>query len=294
MKFLITGGTGFLGNRLTNTLLEEGHEVVIVTRRSRPSENPKLRYVAWDGKSIAADAGPTDVVINLAGASIADRKWTKAYKHILKQSRIDASQACVNYINAQETPPKLFLAGSAIGYYGGDSSGVMDESSAAGSDFMAEICTSWEKAAEGANTRTVFVRTGVILGNGGGPLEVMVKPFQFFVGGPIADGKQYLPWMHIDDWIGAIQFLIEKDSISGPVLLTSPKPESNAVFSKYLAAVLGRPNLFRVPKFALNLLMGEQAVIAWGSTQTNPKVLQENGYKFKYPELKGALENLIQ
>lgn len=294
MKYLITGATGFLGKHLVNDILKDGaNEVWILSRSDRKSSKERMHFLKWDGTSIPAEIGPMDVVINLAGAGIADKPWSDSYKKIIQESRINTSQACVKFIQDQETKPKVFLAGSAVGFYGGDRKGKVDESSEPGNDFMADTCVKWEEASKGSGIRTVFLRTGVVFGTDDGPLPVLIKPFQFFVGGPVADGDQYLPWIHIRDWIDAVRYVEKTETIEGPVILAAPQPSTNQYFAETVGSILKRPSFFRVPKFALDLMMGEQAIIAWGSLQTDPQVLESSDFSFKYPDLKSALKDLL-
>lgn len=295
MKYLITGGTGFIGTYYVSHLLKNGHQVTVLSRSARDSKREGLHFAKWDGRSISDDLGTFDVLLNLAGAGIAEKRWTDFYKNLLIDSRVYASRACVEWINRQSEKPKVFLAGSAIGYYGADP-GIkeLDENGPVGSDFMAEVCQKWEEASDGAEVRTVNLRTGVVLGRDGGPLKEIMKPYALYLGGPIASGRQGFPWVHIADWIKMVDFLVENENIKGPVNLVAPAFTNHQRFSNALAKVLHKPNFFPVPKFMLNLLLGESAVVAWGGYNLLPKVLLDEGYKWEFPEIREALEDIIK
>ena len=293
MKFLITGGTGFIGTHLTKRLLLEGHEVLILSRSEKQSNKHGLRYVKWDGTTIPPDTEETDVVINLAGASIADRKWTASYKETILDSRVNATKACVEYINRCSQTPSLFLSGSAVGFYGGFREAVVDEHAEPGEDFMGSICAQWEDASANAKCRTVILRTPVVLGKDDGPFPVMLKPFYFFVGGPIGSGKQGLPWIHIEDMVEAVLFLIDQPAISGPVNVSAPQIITQKKFAKTIGKILKRPAFNRVPRFMLNMLMGERAIIAWGGQKVKNTVLEKAGFNYRFPEISGAIQNLL-
>ena len=292
-KYLFTGGTGFIGSHYTKYLVENGHAVVILTRSARKSDHPMKTYVKWDGSFIPDEVGTVDVVVNLAGAGIADKRWTEEWKKIVIDSRVKATKACVDFINRSEQKPSVFLSGSAVGYYGAVRDEVVDETSDGRDDFMGRVCRLWEEASVGAETRTVILRIGVVFGADGGPLEVMMKPYKMFVGGPIASGTQGLPWIHIKDWIGAVEACAANESVKGPVNIVAPGLTKQGEFASALAKTMGRPNLFRVPKFALNVLLGESGVIAWGGQFVKPEALKQINYKFKFDTLEGCLKDLI-
>lgn len=292
-KYLFTGGTGFIGTHYTNYLVENGHAVVILSRSTRKSDHPMKSYLQWDGTTIPEEVGVVDVLVNLAGAGIADKRWSEEWKKLVIESRVKATKACVEFINQAEIKPKVFLSGSAVGYYGAVREEVVDETSDGRDDFMGRVCRLWEEAAEGAETRTVLMRIGVVFGRNGGPLEVMKKPYKMFVGGPIASGKQGLPWIHIQDWIGTAEACIANENVKGPVNMVAPGLTKQGDFASALAKAMGRPNLFRVPKFALNILLGESGVIAWGGQFVKPSRLKKMGYTFKYEKIEACLKDLV-
>jgi len=292
MKILITGGTGFIGSHLARTLTANEHTVTVLTRHDRRSKNRYLSYREWDGINMPPAVGLYDVVVNLAGAGIADERWSESRKQEILDSRIYATQACVNYINSSPNPPELFISASAVGYYGGNPSGIQEEMSEPGNDFLAEVCVKWEEAAKLANCRYVLLRTGVVLGRGGGAFPLMKKAYNFFLGGKFGNGKQGFPWIHISDEIGAIRFCIDNPKISGPVNLVAPETVDQKTFSRNLGKALGRPDPFIVPKFMLDAVFGQRSVLFWGGQKVIPKKLQQAGFRFEYPQLLSALKDL--
>jgi len=294
MKVLITGGTGFIGKNLVKSLTADEHTVTILTRSDRESKNRYVSYRKWDGKSMPPAIGLYDVVINLAGASIADERWTDSRKQVLMDSRVGPTQACVNYINKSPNPPKVFISASAVGYYGGNRPEKVTESDEPGDDFMAEICKRWETEAQKAQCRTVLLRTGVVLGKSGGAYPLMSQAYKFFLGGKFGSGEQGFPWIHIRDEIDAIRFCIENASVSGPVNLVAPDTVAQKEFSRALAKSLGRPDPFIVPKFGLDLIFGERSILFWGGMNVLPQALQDAGYAFQYPNLVDALAALAE
>lgn len=290
MKILITGGTGFIGKHLVKRLTSDEHQVTVLTRSKRTSKNRFLSYREWDGKSMPPAIGLYDVVINLAGASIAEGKWTPQRKQLIMDSRQEATEACVNYINQSPNPPKVFISASGVGYYGATAQGEVNEQSPVGDDFPAKVCEEWEQAARKANCRNVQLRIAVVLGKEGGALEKMVPIYRMCLGGRFASGKQGFPWIHIDDIIKIIYLSIENESIKGPINASAPQIVDQATFSDTLGTVVGRPDLFIVPKFGLKLLFGEQALLFWGGQKVVPQKLLDVGFEFLYPELEEALE----
>lgn len=292
MNILLTGATGFIGNHLVRALLTDGHQLTILTRAAR-SGTRNVSYLPWNGTEMPLGMGHFDAVINLAGASLAEGKWTPERKQTIIDSRVRATEACVQYINRSNRPPAVFVSASAVGYYGGLRAGQLDESATPGSDFLAEVCLAWEQAAQGANCRTAIVRIGVVLGQEGGAFPKLSQAFRAFVGGPMAGGEQPFPWIHIADVVGAIRFLLYQQACSGVYNLAAPETLTNAQFSRTLAQTLKRPMLFSVPKFALERLLGEQSVLLWGGQQAIPAHLLHDGYQFQFSTAQQALQNLV-
>lgn len=293
MRFLITGGTGFIGQHLVKSLTKDGHQVTILSRSDRDSNDRYVSYRKWDGKSMPLAIGLYDVVVNLAGANIGDMKWTKENKELFIKSRVDATRACVNYINSCQRRPKAFISSSAIGYYGGQSEEELTEESAAGTDFVASICKSWEAAAEGAKCRTVKLRISVVLGKEGGPLPQMLTPYRFCLGGRMGSGKQAFSWIHIADLLQAIHLCINNPMIEGPINMASPKWLTQQAFSNELGRAVRRPDLMIIPAFALKFLFGEKATLFLDGQKIVPQKLLDLDFQFKFGHLPDALENLI-
>lgn len=293
MRILITGGTGFIGKKLVKALTDAQHEVAVLTRSERTSNNRYLNYLEWDGTKMPLGIGLYDAVINLAGASIADGKWTEEYKAEIMSSRIEATRACVEYINRSPNPPKVFLSGSAVGYYGIEHDEMVDESSRPGSDFAAQVCQHWEEEAKKAKCRTVRMRIGLFMGEGGGALAQMLPIYKMYLGGRFASGKQGFPWVHVDDIVGAMLFFLENEATEGAYNLAGPEMLDQAAFSESLANALGTADPFFVPKFAIKLMFGEKAYLFYGGQQISVKKLETAGYAFEHPRLDAALKGLV-
>lgn len=292
MRILFTGGSGFLGTHLIQRLKSKGHEILNLSRKVGVAKDAK--NIVWDGKRIPDEAGPVDVIINLAGASIADSRWTDKYKKLLIDSRVHATKACVDFIKRQEAKPKVFLSSSGINFFGADSSFDLDEDSAPGDDFMAGICKEWEAVSKGSGVRTVQLRTPVVLAKEGGALSRMLTPFKFFVGGPLGNGKQGFPWIHVDDFVGIVEWIVENEKISGPVNMVAPQVITNREFSKALGKAMKRPSFFRLPKAILKLMFGEMSIVLWGGVKARSKVLENSDYKFIYPDIEKALKACVK
>ncbi|MEM9986222.1 MAG: TIGR01777 family oxidoreductase [Bacteroidota bacterium] len=293
MKVLITGGTGFIGGHLIRSLTQDQHEVAILTRSKKESKNRYLNYLQWDGVQMPLGIGLYDVVINLAGASIAGGRWTEAYKKEIRDSRINATRACVDYINRSPRPPEVFISASAVGYYGVNQTGLLDEAAPAGDDFAAEVGVIWEAEALKASCRTVIPRIGLVLGEDGGMMEKLLPIYQFYLGGKFASGKQGFPWIHIDDIVGGIRFLIDHAKAEGPFNFAAPELVTQAEFSKALAKAMNVADIWTIPKFALNLLFGEQSFLFWGGQQISSEKLRTAGYQFRFEELGPALQSIV-
>jgi len=300
VKVLIAGGSGFLGQPLADRLVSRGHEVVILTRRPRGDRTARpIRDVAWAPGSPSAstewhrelhDAGG---IVNLAGAGIADRRWTPSRKRLILESRVEPTRALVSAVRNAGTRP-VFVQGSAIGYYGATLDDVtFDESSPPAADFLGRVCQQWETAAQpaaDAGCRVAIVRTGIALDARGGALRQMARPFRLFVGGPVASGRQVMSWIHADDWIGMVVWALETASVAGVVNATAPAPVTNAAFSRALAHALRRPNWMPVPGFALRLLFGELAdALLIKGQRVVPVRTQALGYQFEHPDLDESL-----
>jgi uncharacterized protein (TIGR01777 family) len=294
VKVLVTGGTGFLGTALVSALRHRGHHVTVLSRHPRkPGEAlwPPDRQLS----ALLARVDASDAVINLAGESIAGARWTPARKRAIRDSRVRVTSALATAIAMAPAPPPVFLSGSAIGFYGVRDDAPLDESSSNGADFLGRVCAEWESAAMGASgrTRLVWLRTGIVLDKHAGALPQMARPFRFGVGGPIGSGRQYMSWIHLQDWVNLVLWALERDTVTGPLNLTAPTPVTNQEFSGVLAAELRRPGFLRAPAFALRLLMGEMAdALVLGGQRVLPRKAEEGGYAFRYPHLGPAIRSI--
>lgn len=293
MRVLITGGSGFIGQALTRALLARGDQVVILSR------SPE-RVVARSGleclSSLQQIKGRIGAVVNLAGAPIVDRRWTDRRKRLLFDSRIRTTRELVHWISSQEVPPAVLVSGSAIGYYGSHQDEVLDETAAVSSGFPHQLCRDWEREAMeavAAGVRVCLIRTGVVLGQGGA-LAKMLPAFRLGLGGPIGSGQQWMSWVHLDDEVGGILYLLDNPALQGPFNLTAPEPVTNEVFSKTLAQVLGRPAFMRVPAFMMRLMLGEASELLVEGQRVVPARLNTAGYDFKYPQLGPAFKSILK
>ncbi len=302
MKVIITGGTGLIGAALASSLAADRHDVIVLSRSPQKATNlpGSVQVVAWDGRSAKGWgrlADGADAMINLAGESIAEGRWTPERKRRIEQSRLEAGQAVVEAIQAATQKPGVLVQSSAVGYYGPGDNREIPEDTPPGNDFLARVCVAWEAstaAVEALGVRRVIIRTGIVLSAAGGALPRLLLPFKLGVGGPLGRGEQPFPWIHLDDEVAAIRFLLEHPTASGPFNLTAPQSLTNAQFGQVLAKVLRRPALLPTPAFALKLAFGEMASALLEGQQAVPRRLQELGFQFKYPQAAGALENLVK
>lgn len=293
-RIVIAGGTGFLGRPLADALAADGHDVVVL---SRSAGRGRTRSVTWvpDGEvgPWAAEVDGAAAVVNLAGESIAGKRWTAAQKHRILESRLLATRSLVAAIQRATTPPPLLVSGSAVGYYGPRGDEVVAEDAGPGADFLAGVCVQWEAAAAGAaspRTRVVRLRTGLVLEQDGGALPEMLLPFKWGVGGPVGSGRQYWPWIHRDDWIGIVRWAIRTADASGAVNATAPSPVTNAAFARALGQALHRPSFLPAPGFALRLLLGEMAdSLLLSGQRAVPQRAELGGYGFSYRTVEAAL-----
>jgi uncharacterized protein (TIGR01777 family) len=304
MKLIIAGGTGFIGARLCNQLDRQGHSLTILTRSVSAADSPNKTTIlcqpgspgTWERNLEEAMDG-ADGVINLAGEPIAGKRWSEAQKKKLRKSRIDTTRALATAIGKAKKKPALLLNASAVGYYGPRGDEVITEESGPGGDFLAGLCSDWEneaKRAESYGVRVIRLRTGIVLGKGGGALAKMVPPFKLFIGGPLGSGKQWMPWIHLEDEIGMIQFLMENSNAHGAVNACAPNPVTMKEFCRTLGSVLNRPCWAPVPAFALRLLLGEMAEMLLTGQRAVPAAAERLGYRFRHPELREALENILR
>lgn len=300
MRIIITGGTGMIGSALTQSLLNDQHEVIVLTRSPNRKTDlpPSVQLVKWDAESAAGwgdYADGADAIVNLAGESIADGRWTPERKERIYKSRIDAGKAVMEAIRAAKSKPKVLIQASGIDYYPDTGNQIITETKGPSGEFLGQVCFDWESStaeAEGLGVRRAVIRTGIVLSNAGGAWPRIVLPFKLFAGGPIGNGKQYWPWIHIDDEIGAIRFLLDNEQARGAYNLTAPNPLPNKEFAQKLGGVMGRPALMPVPAFALKIGFGEMATLLLGGHRAIPKHLQDDGYTFKFPTVEPAFRDL--
>jgi len=296
MHFLVTGGPGFIGRPLVERLLARGDKVTLLTRdfdRAKKMFNGPINLIG----SIKDSGLEVDGVINLAGAPIIDKRWTASRKKILKQSRIGITQDIIDWLKQCDKKPECFISGSAIGYYGNYPEAThIDESVPPRQCFASELCQEWESVAEQATAlgvRVCRVRTGVVLAKHGGALKRMLLPFSLGLGGRIATGNQWFSWVHLDDMLELLLFLIDAKAVRGAVNATAPYPVTNADFSHQLARKLRRPMLMPMPAAIAILLFGESSELLLDGQQVVPKKLLDNGFEFSYPQLNKALDNIL-
>ena len=296
MRVAITGASGFVGRALTARLLADGHEVVALSRdpeRAAVVLPARCRVAAWDPSADAELAG-IDAVVNLAGAGVADARWSTRRKATIRASRVDATRALVGSLAAVPPArrPRVLLSASAVGYYGDTGDAVVDETAPAGGDFLADVCRGWEHeaaAAEALGIRTVTFRIGVVLDRGGGALERMLPVFRCGLGGRLGSGRQWISWIHRHDLVGLIVLALARDDVRGPVNAVAPAPVTNTELTATLAACLGRPAILPVPAVTLRLALGEMAGMLLTGQRVLPRAAQTLGYRWRYPELGPAL-----
>ncbi len=302
MRILITGGTGLIGRVLAARLATDGHEPIVLSRdpaKASADLPPGVRAEAWDGKSGAGWSELIDsetAIVHLAGAGVADARWTAARKGEIRDSRIVSGDAVVAAIRAARTPPRVLLQASAVGYYGPRGDDSIAESELPGSTFLAKVCVEWEESTrevEALGVRRALLRTGLVLTPEGGALGKMLTPAKFGANGPLGSGRQGFPWIHLADEVGAIRFLLDHAEASGPFNLTAPNPVTQADFAQALGRALHRPSFLPAPAFALRLALGEMADMLLEGQLAVPKRLLELGYRFRFPDLDGALADLL-
>jgi len=297
MRIAVTGATGLIGTALVDSLRKDGHTVIRLVR-STPQGDDRL----WDPTAAALDPTVlegTDAVIHLAGAGIGDRRWTAAYKSVIRSSRVQSTSILASAMAAAAATggPRVLLSGSAIGIYGNRGDEVLDETSTAGNGFLADVCTAWEAAtapASEAGIRVAHLRTGIVLTPKGGALKKLLPLFRLGLGGRFGSGRQWQSWISLDDEVGAIKHLLEHD-VHGAINLTAPNPVTNADFTKTLARVMRRPALFPVPSFGPGLVVGRELAdnLLFHSQRVLPKTLENSRYEFRHQTLDAALTSLL-
>lgn len=302
MKIVVSGGTGFIGRALCQSLLRRGMVVTVLSRnllQAKAMLDPSVRVIEWD----AVTPGPWEseldgahAVINLAGEPIAAGRWTQKRKQLIVDSRVNATRLLVQALSRLANKPRVLISASGVGYYGTSQEIRFDERNGSGSDFFADLCVAWERAAlaaQSAGVRVVCLRTGMVLDRDGGALAKMVPPFRAFVGGPIAPGTQWVSWIHRADLIGLIEWALTNEQVSGPVNAVAPEPVTMTDFCRILGKVLNRPSWLPVPEFALRVAFGELASVMTTGQRVAPKLALDGGYQFKFPRLESALRSIV-
>jgi uncharacterized protein (TIGR01777 family) len=302
MRVIILGATGFIGRALSQSLIEKRYEVVALSRsqnKGREILGDQVKIVEWDSKSSEGWedlANGAYAVVNLVGENLSSGRWTQKRKKSILESRLNAGRAVSMAIQSVQCKPKVVIQASAIGYYGSRSDEILDESSDPGEGFLSEVAAKWEDSTKEVEpqVRRVIIRTSPVLGRGRGILTRLIRPFRFFIGGPPGSGKQWFSWIHLDDEVGAIRFLMEREDLQGVFNLTAPEQLMMRDFYHTLGKVMRRPSWLPVPGFVLRLLFGEMAQETILSGQrVVPKRLMEAGYKFIYPKVEQALKETL-
>jgi len=297
MRILLAGASGFLGTRLAERLRAAGHDITRLVRRPARAadEAPWEPSSGQLDQALVADA---DAVVNLAGAGVGDKRWNARYKSLIRSSRVDTAGTIAHAIKNLPAAdrPRVLLQSSAVGWYGDTGDRPVTEDAPAGTGFLADVCRVWEAAArpaEDAGTRVALLRTGLPLDENGGLLKPQMLLFRMGAGAKLGGGKQWVPWIGLDDWLRATEFLLERDDLAGPVNLVGPEPVTNATFTQALARVLHRPAVLQVPGLALQVVLGEFAHEALRSQRVLPGVLQRAGFTFTQPTLEEALRAAV-
>lgn len=302
MQIVVAGGTGFIGRPLCALLCQEGHRVTLLTRRREEAQRScgsTVTAVEWNGREAGSwehCLDGTDAVINLAGAPIADCRWTEARKRWLTESRVLTTRLLAEAMSRRTSKPRTLVSASGIGYYGASEDRVLDEDAARGEGFLADLCLAWEAEALRAaefGVRVVTLRTGMVLEQDGGALAKMLLPFKLFAGGPIMPGTQWVSWIHRRDHIGLIRWILMTPNVSGPVNAVAPEAVTMNRFCEVLGQVLHRPSWLPVPSFALQVALGELGTLMTTGQRVTPAKALSGGYLFHYPTLEPALRAIL-
>jgi uncharacterized protein (TIGR01777 family) len=297
VRIIVAGGSGFLGRALQKYLGNRGHTVLTLTRRATPGDSTQLEWQpdGTAGPWAAALCG-ADAVLNLAGAGIADARWSDARKRALRESRLLPTKSLVAALRRASPPPSTFVSASGIGYYGNRGEEIVTEATAPGADFLATLCIDWEREAEEASSmaRVAMLRSGLALHPSGGALAKLLLPFRLGLGGRIGSGRQYLPWIHLDDWTRLVEWMLVTPTAHGAFNVTAPTPATNAQFTRALGRALHRPAIVPVPSFALRLALGELADTLLTGQRAIPARAKALGFEFRFPEIDDALRELLE
>lgn len=300
MNILITGGTGLIGSALKQSLQKKGHQITIVSRNPQQIV-PGVRLISWDLDRLIAELEVSDAIVNLAGASLAGNnpitmRWTKARKEEIIYSRIKAGETLCIALEKTQKKPEVLIQASAIGYYGNLGKDQVDESSIAGSDFLAQVCQSWEASTsrvEELGVRRIVARIGLVLSEKGGLMPLLSLPYRLFLGGPIGSGKQIMSWIHITDLINSLEHFLENTNTQGIYNITAAQPVTNQEFSAIMSRSLNKPDWLHLPSFALKITLGEAATLALDGREVLPGRLLESGFQYQFSQLPEALDDLL-
>lgn len=297
MKICITGGSGFVGSKLSEFFVNSGYDVLILDLLPPRKNITGTSFIKIDllKELVPNEVLECDAIVHLAGVNIFGR-WTEGYKKLILESRTKTARALIETVKKSSKKPKVFVSASAVGYYGDGGECDLGESSPSGKDFLAYVCREWEavaKTAEQAGMRFVSIRTGIVIGSQGGMLAKLIPIFKWFLGGPIGSGEQWFSWIHMDDLLNVYKIAINDDRLSGPINAVSPSPVKNKNFAKALGRALHRPSFIPVPKFALKLFLGELATAVIVSQKIIPKKLLEIKFSYLYPEISEAIRKSV-
>lgn len=297
MHVLVTGGTGFIGGALCRRLLAGGHAVSVLTReRQRTEQLFQGKVAAIESLDELPRETAPEAIVNLAGLSLGSGRWTERLKQEFIASRVGVTRQVISYIARTDRKPGILISGSAVGYYGARGDEELGEDAPPGNEYQSHLCKAWEAEALKAaqhGVRVCVSRTGVVLGKGGGALSSLVSQFRLGLGGYVGSGRQWMSWVHIDDLVGIMLHLMADESLAGAFNSTAPNPETNRDFARKLAAALHRPALVWAPDWLLRLMVGEMAHLYVTGQKVLPSRLLESGYRFKFPELRAALADIL-
>jgi uncharacterized protein (TIGR01777 family) len=302
MRVIISGGTGLIGRQLAASLVKDGHQAIALSRdpQRRQEQMPDgVQLAAWDAQSAQGWgelADGADAIVNLVGENLSAKPWSPAQKRRIRESRLNGGKALVEAVRQAKNKPKMLIQSSAVGYYGPCGEEIITEDHPAGSDFLSQVCVDWEASTaevEKMGVRRAITRSGVVLDKKEGALPRFLLQFRLFAGGPLGNGRQWLAWIHPQDEINAIRFLIDHPEASGAFNLASPNPKTNRDFGKAIGRVLHRPALIPVPAFALKIVLGEMSTVVLDGQRVVPHRLADMGYQFSHPEIQEAVKDVI-
>ena len=299
MKVVIAGGSGFIGTKLAKSMKEKGHEVIILTRSKEKHLDGHYEYVEWLNEGAAPEVSlhNAQIFINLAGVSLNDGRWTAKQKNLIYESRMNATNELYRIISKLNPKPLIFINASAVGIYPASTSKVyVEKSKDVAGGFLGKTVKDWEECAGQISEfgiRTLFMRFGVVLGEQGTALSLMTLPYRFGIGGTIGSGKQWLSWVHIEDVIRSIEFVIDNGQLEGPINVTAPHPVQMKQFGQKIGTFLSKPHWLKVPSFALKVLLGEKSQLVLEGQHVLPEKLLQAGFKFQYPSVDDALKHLL-